>query len=247
MIKFAILGSSSSGNSVFVQVDDTQILLDCGFSFKKTKQKLATLGKNIDEIQAVFISHAHGDHYRGLHLLEKNNHTLSIYNDFSGKENPNMCHGKTIIFGSAAIIPIKMDHDVPCFGFVVIDRQGNKLAYITDTDTIPCESLEYLIGCQAIIVEANHDTETLLESSYPTDTKHRAFNTHLRNEQMADLLRLVAWGGLEIVALYHLSVVANNPKLAEYEARSALDAYGCGGCRVVVADKNEVSELLVVI
>lgn len=253
MIKFSVLGSSSSGNCVFVQVDKTQILLDCGFSYKKTKGKLASIGKNVDDIEAVFISHSHGDHIKGVNTLLKKHPGVSIYSH-AEKENPRLCniyHGQAIVFGNAIIIPFHLDHDVVCHGFLVVDNEGNRLAYVTDTNTVPCESLRYLLGCHAIIVEANHDTQILADCGYPIDTKERAFNTHMRNEQAADLMGLVAWEGLKFVVPYHLSQTSNQERLAFYEVANAVYNAMYDGrvmsCKVICAKKDKPMEVMTLI
>jgi len=224
MIRFCVLGSSSSGNSVFVQVDKTQILLDCGFSYKKIRLKLASINRAPANIGAMFISHnEHGDHFQGVPVFKKKHPNVAIYSH-------DLQHGKAIIFGCAVVIPFNLDHDVPCMGFVVQDNTGNKLAYITDTGTIPCESLEYLLDCKAVIIECNHDLETLENCSYDNNLKKRIRKTHLRNEQARDLLYSIEWNGLEAVVAYHLSDNANNVELVKYELSKAVD------CEIVVAD-----------
>jgi len=239
VIKFSVLSSSSKGNSVLVQVDKTTILLDCGLTYKRLTAMLGRVNRTPADIDAVFVTHDHGDHVHGIKTLKKN-HKKILCHTFS---QPDVFHGVPIIIGGAKIIPVMMDHDVTCYGFVVHDDDNNKLAYITDTNTIPCDSLAYLMDCQAIIVEANHDAEMLQHCNYDLDRIERLFKTHLRNEQMHDIVSILAWDGLKFVVPYHLSASNNSATMVTYEAKSALKEVNA---RIVVAEQSNPTELLTI-
>ena len=231
MIKFAVLGSGSKGNSVWVDIDGKQILLDCGFTYKALHRRLAIINKSPEDIKEIYITHCHGDHH-GASVKWFEKHGVPIRTEGHFK--------------------LSHDNDAPCVGYRIEDKDGNSLVYVTDTGGIPCDALPYLIDANALIIEANHDTVKMIKGPYPDDLKERVFYTHMRNEQTADVLRLVAWGGLEYVVLYHLSEVNNEPKLAEYEARMALLEAGGWGfdaldrCKIVVAKQNEPTGIMVV-
>ena len=169
-------------------------------------------------------------------------HKTPFYTDFSEKDFFSLP-------GGGWIKAIPADHDVPCVNFVCGDNQGNKLAYVTDTGSIPCESLEFLMSCNILIVEANHDEDTLMQNNkYPDDLKVRVFETHLSNLQMTDLVRLVSWDGLQYVVCHHLSEQNNSPGLAEYHAAAAMATERCGmGCEVIVAEPTSITNMLVVL
>ena len=231
MIKFCVLGSGSKGNSVWVQVDNTQILLDCGFTGKKTRHALATINKRPHDIDAVYITHMHNDHCASKKCFKKLG--TPIY------------HGESVNAGDAVVECFSLDHDLDCYGYKVSDQEGNSLLYITDTGSIPCDSLKTMIDCNAIIVEMNHDIETMLDDVcvYPDDLKIRVFDTHLSNEKAADLLSLLDWPGLKYVVPYHISKQTNSNELVKYEAGKYLG----DGVEVVMTDQKEPTVMMVMI
>lgn len=241
MIRFVSLGSSSAGNSVFFDVDGTEILVDAGLSFKSINNKLESIGRLAMNVDAVFVTHQHGDHCKAVPFLKKNFPDVKIYPDLFN----NVEHGSQIVVGSALITPFRLSHDEPCHGFILEDQARNKVALITDTGTIPCESLGFLMGCNAIILEMNHDVEMLTDSNYTVDMQERIFcdHGHLRNEQGRELLELVAWPGLEAVMCYHLSESNNSPALAMYEAYAGVQKES-PGCQVTCADKSKITDFI---
>jgi len=242
MIRFACLGSSSKGNSLFFDIDGTKILIDAGLSFKALNKNLATIGKTLDGLHSIFITHGHGDHNTAVKMILKRNPEVAIYSESA----ENIEHGIAKFMGNAKIRPFRLSHDSSCHGFIVEDREGNKVAVITDTGTIPCESLEFLLDCNAIVLEFNHDVTMLTESPYPMELQERIFSDqgHLRNEQARELLELISWPGLEIVMCYHLSEKNNSKALAEYEAYAGVQ-FQAPGCNVVCAEKSSPSQFFV--
>ena len=224
MIKAAVLGSGSKGNSVWVEIAGVQLLLDAGFNKKQMKLRLGTIGKSMDAIQSVLISHYHNDHIQGL-------------KHFGRLKGPSQLPFKVQSF------PLK--HDEACTGYRLEDGDGNSLVYITDTGEIPCDSLQYMLDSSILIIEANHDMDCMIQGPYPDDLKIRIGETHLENRQMSDLVRLVAWPGLQYVCCCHLSEVNNNIELVRYEAESAVKSID--GCKVVVPGQKNVSEMMTVI
>jgi len=241
MIRFSSLGSSSAGNSIFVDVDGTKILIDAGLSFKMLQKNLGLIGKSIDEISAVFITHEHGDHVKAVQSIFK---VVRVFSEVDG----NIHHGEPTTIDRAKITPFRLSHDEPCHGYIIQDSIGNKIAIVTDTGTIPCYSLGFLVDCNAIILEMNHDVVMLTDGKYPIDLQERIFSDegHLRNEQAKELLELVSWPGLEAVMCYHLSETNNSPALAEYEAYAGVQKES-PGCNVVCAHKNKPTDFTTLI
>jgi phosphoribosyl 1,2-cyclic phosphodiesterase len=243
MIRFACLGSSSKGNSLFFDIDGTKILIDAGLSFKALNKNLATIGKSLDGLDSIFITHGHGDHNTAVKMILKKNPKVVIYSEDAG-----LRHGAGFVLNErgSLVTPFRLSHDSPCHGFIVEDSSGNKVAVITDTGTIPCDSLEFLLDCNAIILEFNHDVTLLTESPYPMELQERIFSDqgHLRNEQARELLELISWPGLEIVMCYHLSEKNNSKALAEYEAYAGVQ-FQSPGCNIVCAEKSSPSQFFV--
>ncbi len=232
MIKFCVLGSGSKGNAVWISIDGYEVLFDCGFTFKNMRHRLAMINKHPDKIKEIFITHIHNDHCAGLKgFIKLGCQVWRNGVEYSGRLKVNQ-------------FKLQHDDDVPCWGYVITDNDSNSLLYITDTGSIPCDALGIMIDCQAIIVEANHDTETMIHGPYPDDLKGRIFATHLRNEQAHDLLSVLDWDGLKYVVGYHLSDKNNSPALAEFELKSAVKQGR--GCEVVIAEQSKPTKIMVV-
>jgi len=248
IIKCTILGSGSSGNCVYVEVDGHTILLDAGLTFKKLCIRISDINKRVGLISKVFVSHQHGDHVRSLPMLEKKVRPCPyIYSEYAG----NLKDNDTVFLdnsdggaNSPVVTAFRLDHDDPCLGFSVEDGDGNKLVYVTDTGSIPCDSMGHMLDAGILIIEANHDTDLLNKGPYPVDLQERVFETHLENYQMRELVDLLKNDKLRYVALHHLSKQNNNKKLAEYEAVSGLGSE-YNHVNVIVAEQDFATQAMV--
>ena len=251
MIKFCVLGSSSRGNAVFVEVDGSQFLLDAGLSYPTLAKRLTLINKDINNIDAVFITHEHNDHCQAIPGMRKNNAHVSIYSD----NEANVLHGQAMSFPKYSITPFLLSHDTICHGFRVVDKAGNTFCYVTDTGMITEEAIEFMRGCNAIILEFNHDINMLTESKYPVELQERIASDqgHMLNERSGDVLKEIAWEGLRYVVAYHLSEANNNVGLVRYEAKRGLGGFAKVGsikeekCEIVIASQNEVTKMMTLI
>jgi phosphoribosyl 1,2-cyclic phosphodiesterase len=216
MIKLCVLGSGSKGNSVYINLDGHEILIDAGFSYKELGRRLELIGKDINKIKAVFVSHSHGDHNRAIPQFLKKN--VNVYNNsFSA--------------ASFDIRAFQLSHDVPCHGFR-IEYQNFSLIYINDTGCIPEDALRHCFGATVILIECNYDLAMLTENQkYSTDLIERIASDegHLDNVDAGRILAELNHDNLELVVPLHLSEMNNNPALALYEAGKSV--YG-GKCEV---------------
>jgi len=231
------IASGSAGNVTLVRANGLNILLDAGLPYKKLVAELDIFGLLPGDLDAVFVTHGHQDHLRAVPLLMKHHVKPAFY--LPG----GYTHGKSISLGSGVIVvPVLLDHDEECHGFVITDGTGNKIAYITDSGSIPCDSLPYFIGCNIIHLEANHDTSLLISGPYPDDLKIRVSETHLENRQSREFLELVDWPGLKYVIAGHLSEQNNNPELVKYELE-----HGVKDAEVLIAKQHEATRAVTVI
>ena len=226
MLKFCSLYSGSTGNSLFVENNDTKILIDAGVSGKKVVDALESINVKPEEINAILITHEHTDHIQSVGTLSKK-YNIPIYansNTWSkiSKEKIN----KTNIFtfnsfedfsvGSLKFHPFKIPHDAvdPC-GFNVYDGK-TKISIATDLGHVTDEIITCLDGSKFILLEANYEPEVLKMCSYPLLLKKRisSSNGHLSNNEAGKTIAKLINNGLSSVMLGHLSKESNFPQMA---------------------------------
>ncbi len=222
-MRFASLGSGSKGNANLVEFDDTCIMFDCGFSFVQTQKRLAKLGKTINDIDAVFLSHEHGDHIKGVQALMKNTNIPIWASAGTSRHLPDMAniniidsHQQYLINDTLQISPVVVPHDAaePC-QFVISSNKA-KVGILTDVGHITAHIKKSFSGCNAIMLETNYDEQMLQLGSYPEFLKSRISGNlgHLSNQQSAGLLNNIDSSKLQHISLMHLSANNNSAQLA---------------------------------
>lgn len=219
-LRFCALASGSRGNALLVEHDDTLIMIDCGLPLKTLIERLAAAGRRLHDIDALLITHEHGDHSRGIRPLMRR-HRIPLWTmpgtaqsvGAIGRFERLQC-GRALTIGSIEIQPFPVPHDArePCqFVFRAGHRQ---LGLLTDTGhTTPVIHRE-LGSCDALAIEFNHDVSMLANGSYPESVKARVGSRfgHLSNDQAVNLLDDVAHPGLKWVMALHLSEQNNSPE-----------------------------------
>lgn len=236
MIRYAVLGSGSSGNAIYFNVDGCQFLIDCGFSQKELGKRLSVFGKTVADISAVFVTHDHGDH-RAPWL--KTGHPLLDWNDWNHWAN----RGQVL---PDFIARFPLQHDSESFGYTIRDGSGNKVAVIGDTGCVPEGVLPYLFGCQAILIECNYDVDLLVNGPYSTEQQERIASDHghLMNEDAAAVVECVAWEGLRHVCALHLSERNNRPEYVRLALENAVRGVE-GGCDVEISSQKVPGKMVV--
>lgn len=244
MLRFASLGSGSRGNATLVEAGDTCVMVDCGFSVSETRRRLARLCKAPEDIAAILVTHEHSDHIGGVAAFARRYGTpvwmtagtsvmhadtdVPCLDWFTGHE--------AFAIGDLQVAPFTVPHDArePC-QFVFGDGAA-RLGVLTDTGCITAHIREMLDGCDALLLECNHDAAMLAAGPYPPALKRRVGGRlgHLSNAQAAELLAALDTGALRHVVAAHLSDKNNRPELA----RAALaDALCCGQDWIGIADQ----------
>lgn len=233
-MRFALIGSGSKGNGTLIEHGQTRLLVDCGFSLRETEARLQRLDCEPESLDAILVTHEHGDHIRGVGLLARRYGvpvwaTRGTVNGSRPGEVPTLnlfdVHQQLAI-GDIEIQPFPVPHDArePCqFIFSDGDR---RLGLLTDTGGSTPHIHACLSGCDALILECNHDPQMLADGPYPPGLKQRVGGAwgHLSNAQAAQILTDIDTGGLQYLVAAHLSDKNNTPALA----RQALaDALGC--------------------
>jgi phosphoribosyl 1,2-cyclic phosphodiesterase len=236
-MRFVSLGSGSRGNATLVEAQGTRVLLDCGFPAREAEQRLSAAGVDPATLDAVLVTHEHGDHLRGVGALARR-HRLPVYMT-AGTRRAGRCgvleaigsldpHGGPLPIGDLRARPLAVPHDACEPVQFVLEAGGLKLGVLTDTGRITPHILESLNDCDALILECNHDSRLLAEGPYPPPLKARVGGPlgHLSNDQAAALLGGLDHGRLRCLVAAHLSEKNNRPELARdalLEAAPALE------------------------
>lgn len=233
---FCTLASGSKGNSLFFATDKTKILVDCGLSVKVLKEKLESINVPIETIQAVFVTHEHSDHIKGLEQLVKLYDLPVITNHETAKAimdtidiKPKFkifCTGEKFSFGDLNCKSFSIQHDtVDPVGFV-IEANNMKLGICTDLGCITSSVLHALKELDYLVLEANHQIDLVHASSRPAVYKQRVLSRvgHLCNQDAAKTIASVMHPGLKKVFLAHLSDECNQKQIALDEVGSYLES-----------------------
>lgn len=227
---FATLVSGSSGNATVVGHKNRNFLIDCGLSLKALLQNLALLNISASEIEGIIVTHEHKDHIKGIGPVARKLKipifaTAGIWEAMNPSLGKIADDQKVIISDSFSCAGLRVQvfatsHDSrESYGFKIQDPVGSQekaLGIATDTGIITEEMNRYLKGCDALIVEANHDEERLWNGGYPWYLKKRISGNrgHLANKQLAEGLLEWIQGNTERIVLAHLSEENNTPELA---------------------------------
>lgn len=236
-MKICPVASSSKANMYVVAHDDQYIIIDVGLSgLQIHKQFTERLEGNYSQLKGIFISHAHSDHCGGLAALSKRLIThykknpspppfgvytnpklsLCLEEDFPELIFPVHTMKSAVEVGPFRVESITVPHDVPCLAFLITCGE-EKLGICTDLGYIHDEVVEFFEGVQVMVMESNHDPDTLRNCSYPDDIKRRNFGEkgHLSNEDAAWATCELCEAGLKTVIFAHISQESNSIPLIE--------------------------------
>lgn len=225
-MNFCVLGSGSKGNCTLIESGSTAVLIDAGFSGKEISRRLGLIGRSVDQLSAILITHEHGDHISGAGVLSRQL-SLPVYANpgthRAAEAKVNKLHRRAEFETGAAfcvdgleIHPFRISHDTADpVGFVVSDGSSS-LCCCTDTGRITALIRQRTCRCQALILEANYDPQMLADGPYPLHIQQRVRSSqgHLANGDAARFLAELAGSSLRQVVLAHLSETNNLPDLA---------------------------------
>ncbi|MFK7892822.1 MAG: MBL fold metallo-hydrolase [Granulosicoccus sp.] len=224
MLKVAALGSGSSGNSLVVQAGQTTVLVDCGFTMKETIVRLDHLGLTPGDIDALLLTHEHGDHVKGAGPLSRK-FGLPVWSTFGtyhqARDNRfasvRLFHAhEPFEVGELQVDPFPTPHDAAESSQFVFSAAGIKFAMVTDLGTCTPHVAEKLSGIHGLVVECNYDTAMLKNGPYPPSLQARIRSNygHLGNEQAGALLNQIDHAQLGWILLGHLSEQNNSDAMA---------------------------------
>ncbi|HUO84578.1 MAG TPA: MBL fold metallo-hydrolase [Thermoanaerobaculia bacterium] len=234
----APLGSGSAGNAHYVESDGTGILVDCGFGIRETTRRLGLLGRSVDAVHALVISHEHTDHIRGAESVARKlgvpvfmtRGTLDASRlDASALPVRVFENNRSFRVREIEVHTRRTLHDAndpSCF--VLEARDGARVGVASDLGHVDAPVIAHLSGCDALLFEANHDLDMLRSGSYPWSLKRRILSRlgHLSNDDaMAALQRLLGAETREL-CLIHLSRKNNHESIVHGMASDLLRRLG---------------------
>lgn len=252
MPRFCVLASGSSGNAAFVEVDGFGLLIDAGIGPRLLSSRLSVIGKSIDSVQAMLLTHTHTDHWKERTLMQMRTHRIALYChaahiDFLANTSPafetlraaDLVHpyeaGRTLTLPRGLTCqPVPVPHDSdPTFGFRIEGSQdlfGDSwsLGYAADLGIAPANLIEAFAGVNVLALEFNHDEEMEKRCGRPWTLIQRVLGDkgHLSNRQAAvalqQLLKASPGGRLRHVVQLHLSQQCNRPNIAQGAANQVL-------------------------
>lgn len=239
MMKIVNLGSGSKGNCTYVQGGKTKILIDCGLSLAEIENRLAQIGENPKNINAILVTHEHSDHIRSLEKFAKKFGTkIFARKDEWGAINAkskniplqleNAFDKDDFYVDDLTVASFELSHDANlCLGYSIF-CDGAKFSIATDLGYCPQNIVENLKGSNVVLLEANHDENLLLNNPhYPVILKKRILSNkgHLSNIASSKVIASLV-GSTSQIVLGHLSQENNNPALAYKTIKTELAKMG---------------------
>ena len=249
--RLTVLASGSSGNATLLQVNGFGLLIDCGLNARMLGARLAAVGASWEKVNAVILTHTHGDHWKDLTLAHLRCHDIAVYAHADHASHLNTAAPSFPSLRKAALVshydrgrelslapgltayPVGVSHDSEptfAFRFDFADADGPawSVGYASDLGVGSPELVEAFAGVDVLALEYNHDEQMERNSPRPAYLVQRVLGDtgHLSNRQAADLTRAITKpspaGSLTHLVQLHLSRDCNHPGLAESAGRNAL-------------------------
>lgn len=237
MLQFSLLGSGSSGNAILLRSRGTKILIDNGLSFKQLSLRMDAVGETLDGLEAVLVTHEHGDHVQGLGVLTRKmdvpiymtRGTLDSLPAGLGLKGDILTFeaGDDLRVGDMDVRTFSVSHDAADPVGFTVRAEGAQFGLATDLGHASNLVRNRLAGSHALVIESNYCPEMLRNGHYPPQIQQRIRGRqgHLSNEDMCSLLHSLLHDGLQRVILVHISEKNNTPELVASRVRGVLKAH----------------------
>jgi phosphoribosyl 1,2-cyclic phosphodiesterase len=250
-VRFASLGSGSEGNGLVVEAGVSRLLLDCGFSAREAMRRLARIGLDPADLAGILVTHEHSDHIGGVFSLARRfglpvwitHGTFAAMReeapDAGASVEVTLIHGEgQFAIGDLQVFPFTVPHDAREPVQYIVSDGACRLGVITDAGCSTPHVEEMLSGCEALVLETNHDLDMLRRGDYPPTLQARIAGPfgHLDNASAGQILSAIDRSRLQHVVAAHLSRNNNKPELARGALAAAL---GCEENWVAVASQDE--------
>ena len=247
-MRFASLGSGSSGNALLIQERNTSVLLDCGFGLNEAVTRLQRLNISADQLTGIIVTHEHDDHASGVFKLAAQfntpvwltHGTFKMSSRYLPSKVSNLVHiidsQTEFSINDLSIQPFTVPHDAREPVQYSVSNGQHKLGVLTDVGMTTPHISKHLNGCDALVLECNHDLEMLEKGPYARSLKQRVGGDlgHLDNQSAAKLLSNLNNSKLKHMIAAHLSAKNNTPDLAQQALASVLH---CEKSWIGVADQ----------
>ncbi len=248
---FTSLNSGSNGNCYYVGTQTDAVLIDVGISCRETEKRMRQLGLNMNTVKAIFVSHEHGDHIKGVSTLA-NKYSLPVYiTAKTSKHGPrlishlskNFTAKETVTIGDLQVTPFLKYHDATDPHSFIINSNGITVGVLTDIGTVCDEVVHHFKQCHAVFLESNYDEAMLENGRYPIHLKNRirGGHGHLSNSEALDLFITHRSPNLSHVLLSHLSKENNSPEIVE-----SLFKQHANGINIAIAHRHQATEIFTI-
>jgi phosphoribosyl 1,2-cyclic phosphodiesterase len=256
IVKFCVLASGSSGNAALLATESTRILVDAGLSMRELGRRMLAAGENLEDIDAILLTHEHSDHISGVPVLARRlkkpkpffltrltgpaidwENSIPVLEPFQA--------GASFRIGDIDVQSFSVPHDaIDPVGFC-LQAQGVRIGIATDLGYIPQSVKHHLNRCDLLLIEANHDLEMLKVGPYPWSVKQRVMSRvgHLSITVTCDFLADELDSRAQHVILGHVSEANNHPEIVRALAAEALERRGFFAPTVSVAEQTRASEV----
>jgi phosphoribosyl 1,2-cyclic phosphodiesterase len=236
-LKFASLGSGSEGNALLIStvsgVTRTTVMLDCGFTIRETERRLQRLDMMPADLAGIVVTHEHQDHVGGVFKFARR-HRIPVWLSFGTYQAVrkdcdgvaiDFCRdGERLVIGDLELTPYTVPHDAREPVQYVADNGRLRLGVLTDAGQSTPHLINMLGGCDALMLECNHDQQMLANSNYPPSLRRRIGGAygHLSNDTAVEILEALDKSRLRKVVGAHLSQQNNTPQHVRTALSSAL-------------------------
>ncbi len=239
----ASLNSGSNGNCYYVANQHEAVLIDAGISCRETELRMSRLNLSMKKVKAIFVSHEHADHIKGIAGICKK-YKLPVYVTPLTRKHRGLGVKEHLIFpfkphepvtvGQLTITGFPKFHDAIDPHSFIVANETVKVGVFTDIG-VPCDHVvHHFKQCHAAFLEANYDDHMLETGPYPLHLKNRIRGDkgHLSNAQALELFRKHRPSFMSHLFLSHISKENNSPVLVERLFKSV-----AGDTNIVIASR----------
>ena len=268
-MKLSSISSSSKGNCILVENNNSSILVDVGISRKKAEEGLEFFGKKPENIDGIVITHEHSDHIKGLGVFLRK-YQVPVYategtincilnNKTVGKVDSDLFNvikpDRDFSIKDIELLPLHISHDAAdpvAYTVKHAEDLSKKIGVVTDLGEYNESQIEILQNCGILLAESNHDRKMLEVGPYPYETKRRIMSKygHLSNDDCSDFVNHLLHDNMKTLLLGHLSKNNNYELLAYETVRHGIDSgeheYRANDFDIRVTNSDKPSDIIVI-